>query len=65
MSTIEEIQAAAEKLPPTQVDELSRWLETLRQKRARQAVIDSWLERAKGAAIPGISTDEVMALTRF
>ena len=64
MSTIAEIEAAIERLPDQQVEELRHWLEALRQRRAMPTAIDSWLDRARGAAQPGATTKDVMALTR-
>lgn len=64
MSTITEIEAAIEKLPDRQVDELARWLDTLRSRRAGRPPVESWLDRARGAAGPGATTADVMALTR-
>ena len=64
MSNIAEIEAAIEKLPDPQVDQLTRWLETLRQRRATPPPVESWLKRARGAALPGVKTQDVMTLTR-
>jgi hypothetical protein len=64
MSTIAEIEAAIENLPGPQVDELARWLEALRLRRAAPPAADAWLERARGAALPGATTANVMSLTR-
>ena len=64
MSTIAEIEAAIETLPAPQVDELACWLDSLRVRRTVPAPIESWLEHARGAALPGVTTDKVMALTR-
>lgn len=64
MSTIVEIENAIEKLPTPQVDELVGWLETLRVRRATLPPVESWLERARGAAALGVTTAGVMALTR-
>ena len=64
MSNIAEIEAAIEKLPDPQVDQLTRWLETLRQRRATPPPVESWLKRARGAALPGVKTKDVMTLTR-
>lgn len=64
MSNIKEIEAAIENLPAQQVDELADWLETLRVRRATPPPVESWLERARGAALPGVTTTNVMALTR-
>jgi hypothetical protein len=64
MSSIAEIENAIEKLPPPQVDELAGWLETLRVRRATSVSVESWLQRARGAALPGETTAKVLALTR-
>ena len=64
MSNIAEIEAAIENLPDPQVDQLARWLETLRQRRTTAPPVDSWLARARGGALPGVSTKDVMVLTR-
>ena len=64
MSSIAEIENAIQKLPARQVDELAGWLEALRVKRATPLPIDSWLQRARGAALPGETTAKVMTLTR-
>ena len=64
MSNITEIEAAIEDLPARQVDELAGWLEALRVRRATPPPVESWLERARGAALPGVTTAKVMALTR-
>jgi hypothetical protein len=64
MSTIAEIEAAIEKLPRPQVDELAAWLEKLRVWRATPPAIESWLARARGAARPGTTTAGMMSLTR-
>ena len=64
MKNITEIEAAIENLPDPQVDELARWLETLRQRRMTPAPVESWLKRARGAALPGATTNDVMTLTR-
>jgi hypothetical protein len=64
MRSIAEIESAIEKLPAPQVDELAGWLETLRVRRATPPPVESWLELARGAALPGQTTAKVMALTR-
>jgi len=64
MSTIAEIEAAIENLAAPQVDELSRWLEAFRARPAKPLSAESWLERARGAARPRVTTANVMALTR-
>ena len=64
MSNIAEIEAAIENLPDPQVDQLARWLENLRQCRATLPAVESWLQRARGPARPGIKTQDMMTLTR-
>ena len=64
MSSIAEIESAIEKLPAPQVEELAGWLETLRVRRATPPPVESWLQRARGAALPGLTTATLMALTR-
>ena len=64
MSSIAEIEDAIEKLPAPQVDELAGWLEALRVRRARPLPVESWLQRARGVALPGETTAKVLALTR-
>lgn len=64
MSSIAEIEAAIENLPTPQVDELAGWLEALRLKRAPRPPVEIWLKSARGAAVPGVTTAKVMALTR-
>ena len=64
MRTISEIESAIEKLPASQVEELAIWLAALRAKQRAQPSVDAWLERARGASQPGITTAELMKLTR-
>jgi hypothetical protein len=64
MSTIAEIETAIQRLPASQVDALASWLETYRARRAPAPTPSTWLERARGAARPGMTTAELMALTR-
>jgi hypothetical protein len=64
MSTIAEIEAAIEKLADPQVDELARWLDTLRRQRIAPPVVEAWLEHARGAAQPEVTTAALTALTR-
>lgn len=64
MSSIAEIETAIEQLPAPQVDELAGWLEKLRVRRATPPPIESWLQRACGAALPDETTANVMSLTR-
>ena len=64
MSTLSEIEAAIQNLPAPQVDELANWLEELRARRMPPPHFESWLERARGAALTGVTTKDVMTLTR-
>jgi hypothetical protein len=64
MNTLGEIESAIERLPAPQVAELAAWLELFRVQRSMQPPDGAWLERARGAAQPGMTTDGVMALTR-
>lgn len=64
MSTIQEIEAAIEKLPAAQAEALAEWIDSLRARRSTRPLIDEWLNQARGAAKPGTTTQEIMALTR-
>jgi hypothetical protein len=64
MSSIAEIENAIEKLPAPQVEELAGWLEAFRVSRPTPPTVESWLQRARGAALPGATTASVMDLTR-
>lgn len=64
MTTITEIEAAIEKLPPPLIEELAGWLEKLRARQAAPAAVENWLQQARGAADPGATTASVMELTR-
>jgi hypothetical protein len=64
MNTLDEIESAIERLPAPQVAELAAWLEHFRLQRRIEPSGEAWLERARGAARPGVTTERVMALTR-
>lgn len=64
MSTIAEIETAIERLPAAQVEELAIWLEAYRARGAAPLAAEAWLERARGAALPDVTTADVMTLTR-
>jgi hypothetical protein len=69
MSTISEVESAIEQLPLPQVEELAVWLEAHRAHRVAALTTatlaaEAWLERARGVARPGVTTAEIMALTR-
>ena len=64
MNTIAQIESAIEELPAQQVEELAIWLEAHRARRAAPPPAEAWLKRARGAARPGVTTADVMALAR-
>jgi hypothetical protein len=64
MSTVAEIEAAIEKLRPAEVEELARWLQERRARGTTRPPVDEWLAHARGAARPGVTTDELLAATR-
>ena len=64
MNTIAEIEIVIERLPTLQVEELAIWLEAYRVRRAAALAAEAWLKRAWGAALPDVTTADVMALTR-
>ena len=64
MSSVAEIEAAIEKLPISQVDQLASWLEDFCRRRTSPPSLESWLQRARGAAINGVETQEIMRFTR-
>ncbi len=64
MSSIAEIEKAIEKLPAAQLEELAKWLERLRWTQVDRPEIETWLQRARGAAIPNQTTAKLMALPR-
>jgi len=64
MNTIAEIESAIERLPDPQVAELAIWLEQFRQQRVSPNGFDAWLNRACGVAKSGVTTAEIMAITR-
>ena len=59
-----EIETAIEQLPTPKVDELAAWLETHRLRRMTPALVEAWLARARGAARPGVTTADMIAITR-
>jgi hypothetical protein len=64
MNTLGEIESAIERLPASQVAELAAWLEHFRLQRRIEPSGEAWLEHARGAARPGVTTERVLALTR-
>ena len=64
MSSVAEIEAAIKKLPIPQVDQLASWLEDFCRRRTMPPSVESWLQRARGAAINGAETQKIMRSTR-
>lgn len=63
-SNVTEIEDAIEQLPDQQIDQLAIWFDSFRQRRSQRLTADQWLQSARGSAIPGALTDEIMSLTR-
>ncbi len=64
MSTLSDIEAAIQRLPAGEIEQLAQWFDTYRMAIGRPVSIEEWLEEARGAARPGVATADVMALTR-
>ena len=64
MSSVAEIEAAIEKLPLPQVDQLAHWLEGFLQRPVSTPTLENWLLNAKGAVVPDSQTQAIMNLTR-
>ncbi len=68
MSTLAEIEAAVEQLPPAQQEalyaSLGARLKTPSNKGLSPEEFDAWLKTASGVGISGMTTDEIMAMTR-
>lgn len=64
MSTIAEIEMVIEQLPTPEVDELAAWLEAHRARRTAALVAEAWLKQARGAALPDVTTADIMSITR-
>ena len=64
MSTIAEIEVAIKQLPASQVEELAAWMEAFRLRQATPPVVERWLQHARGAARPGETTANILAITR-
>ncbi|XZE17588.1 hypothetical protein SH449x_002862 [Pirellulaceae bacterium SH449] len=64
MTTIAEIEKAIEQLPLPQIEELARWLDDYRSRRSSPADVETWLTQARGASQSGVTTADVMTLTR-
>jgi hypothetical protein len=65
MSNVAEIEQAIEKLPPEQWEEIRRWMATHAPVPQREkADFERVLAESVGIATSGLSTDEIMRLTR-
>lgn len=64
MTTIAEIEKAISHLQPAEIDELARWLESFRSTQQSPTPAEKWLRQSVGVAKPGITTAELMSLTR-
>lgn len=64
MSSVAEIEAAIEKLPVSQLDQLAHWLEVFLQRRVSTPALENWFLNAKGAAVAGAQTQAIMNMTR-
>jgi hypothetical protein len=60
MSNLAETETAIEKLPGTQVEQLARWLDDFRQRRATPPPLATWLQRAHGDALPDVKTEDLI-----
>lgn len=64
MDDLNEIEAAIKKLSQTQFERLAAWMQAFRTRRQTPSHVEAWLKRAVGAAIPGVTTDDVLKMTR-
>lgn len=64
MNTLAEIESAIERLSTPAAAELAVWLEQFLARRATPPPVEAWLECARGVARPGVTTGDVMTLTR-
>ena len=65
MSTLAEIEQAIEKLPPAQWEEIRRWMEAHAPEPPREkADFQRVLAESVGIATSGLSTDDIMRMTR-
>ena len=62
--SLAEIEAAIERLSGAELEQLAQWLDAFRIHRTAPLPVETWLDRARGAANGGRTTAEVMALTR-
>jgi hypothetical protein len=68
MSTLAEIGAAAEQLQPAQQAELYAFIGARMEAQPGRGLspeeFEAWFKTAWGAGLPGVTTDEIMAMTR-
>lgn len=64
MDDMDKIKADIERLTPAELEQLGKWVAELCVRRATPPHVEKWLKRAVGAAIPGVTTDDVMKMTR-
>ena len=64
MSNIEEIEAAIEKLPAGEVAVLAEWFGEFRARQTPVQPVENWLQKARGAAKPETTTDQIMSESR-
>ena len=69
MNTLAEIEAAVDQLPLTQQEELHAFLSARLEARPEKKGLspeefEAWLKTAEGVGRSGMTTDEIMAMTR-
>ena len=68
MNTLVEIKAAVDRLPRPQQEELRVFLGTRLEAPSRKGFspeeFAEWLKTARGVGLSGMTTDEIMAMTR-
>ena len=68
MSTLAEIEVAVAQLPRAQQEELHAFLSTQLEKHPKRGLtpeeFKAWIKTAEGVGISGMTTDEIMAMTR-
>ena len=64
MSTLAEIEAAIEKLPPEQWTEIRRWMDEHAPRTSGPVDFARVLARSIGTATTGLSTADIMRMTR-
>lgn len=68
MSTLAEIESAVDQLPPAQQRELYEFLGARLEARPKKLrspeEFEAWLKTARGVSVSGMTTDEMMTMTR-